>query len=194
MKAISLLQPWASLVVDGHKLIETRSFGTKYRGELLIHVSLGKKYGKLSCRELCYTEPFNSIIGSGKGFDQLPFGAIIGKVDLIDVIPTFEVTEPGTTKIFKGEQVWSITKQEIAFGDYGPNRYAWLLANPVKFAKPIPAKGKLSIWDFDMPDHIHMALANGHARFPSPPDQETVDAVNNMAQRAFKSLKKSSNL
>ncbi len=39
MKAISILQPWASLVALGHKKIETRSWNTKYRGELLIHAS-----------------------------------------------------------------------------------------------------------------------------------------------------------
>lgn len=39
MKVISLLQPWASLVILGHKKIETRSWNTKYRGDLLIHAS-----------------------------------------------------------------------------------------------------------------------------------------------------------
>ena len=42
MKAISLLQPWASLVVMGAKTIETRGWGTKYRGPILIHASKGK--------------------------------------------------------------------------------------------------------------------------------------------------------
>jgi len=42
MKAISLLQPWATLVVTGVKTIETRSWGTKYRGPILIHASQGK--------------------------------------------------------------------------------------------------------------------------------------------------------
>jgi activating signal cointegrator 1 len=32
MKAISLLQPWATLVVMGVKKIETRNLGTKYHG------------------------------------------------------------------------------------------------------------------------------------------------------------------
>ena len=42
MKVISVLQPWASLIVMGAKKIETRSWQTKYTGELLIHASLGK--------------------------------------------------------------------------------------------------------------------------------------------------------
>lgn len=43
MKVISIMQPWATLIVLGHKKIETRSWNTKYRGEILIHASAGKK-------------------------------------------------------------------------------------------------------------------------------------------------------
>lgn len=40
MKAITLHQPWASLVAEGVKTIETRSWSTKYRGPLVIHAGL----------------------------------------------------------------------------------------------------------------------------------------------------------
>lgn len=36
MKALSLKQPWANLIASGQKTIETRLWGTDYRGELLI--------------------------------------------------------------------------------------------------------------------------------------------------------------
>ncbi len=39
MKALSLRQPWASLIADGHKTIETRTWRTHYRGPLAIHAS-----------------------------------------------------------------------------------------------------------------------------------------------------------
>ena len=42
MKVISLLEPWASLVKEEVKTIETRSWQTKYRGELYIHASKRK--------------------------------------------------------------------------------------------------------------------------------------------------------
>ncbi len=42
MKAISLLQPWATLVMMGVKTIETRNLGTKYQGPILMHASQGK--------------------------------------------------------------------------------------------------------------------------------------------------------
>ena len=39
MKAISLKQPWASLIVSGRKTIELRTWNTKFRGEFYIHAS-----------------------------------------------------------------------------------------------------------------------------------------------------------
>lgn len=133
MKTLSLLQPWASLVIMGKKTIETRSWQTAYRGNLLIHASLGKK-GHL----LCVHPPFSTYI---KNFRQLPFGAIIGSVVLEDVVPVdlLPVT-PSTLAL--------LTLEEKAFGDYTRGRYAWLLANPVAFHKPIPIKGSLGLWNY----------------------------------------------
>ena len=42
MKAISIRQPWAWLIVNGYKDIENRSWNTKYRGPVLIHASAAK--------------------------------------------------------------------------------------------------------------------------------------------------------
>lgn len=87
MKAISLLQPWASLVVMGAKKIETRSWNTKYRGELLIHASAGKtKEGRNLAK---YNSDFYDALKTEYdvfGLYDLPFGAIIGKVNLIDTV------------------------------------------------------------------------------------------------------------
>lgn len=44
MKAISIRQPWAWLIVNGHKDIENRSWRTKYRGQVLVHASQGVKW------------------------------------------------------------------------------------------------------------------------------------------------------
>lgn len=42
MKALSIKQPWAWMIAKGHKTIETRTWATKYRGDLLIAASKGK--------------------------------------------------------------------------------------------------------------------------------------------------------
>ena len=69
MKALSLKQPWAELVVSGRKTIELRNWNTTFRGEFLVHASLSPN--KDAMKRL--------------GFDDLPLGCIVGKATLVDV-------------------------------------------------------------------------------------------------------------
>lgn len=41
VKALSILQPWAWLIVNGHKDIENRKWRTAFRGDVLIHAGKG---------------------------------------------------------------------------------------------------------------------------------------------------------
>ena len=114
MKALSLLQPWASLVLIGVKEIETRSWSTSYRGPLLIHSSKGKA-GEIFADEL----PFKKYITD---FKNLPFGYIVGKVTLTDVIRI----GTGLLSYANDETLNKLSMEEKAFGDYSPGRFAWL--------------------------------------------------------------------
>jgi len=138
MKAISLLQPWATLMVIGAKRVETRSWNTKYRGPLLIHASMGLSK---ECRQLCQEDPFNQFITN---VDDLPRGAIIGMANLKGTGPTERFKSLGTTELIHIPNI----VQELAFGDYRPNRYGWYCEDAVQFKTPIPCKGALSLWDF----------------------------------------------
>ncbi len=133
MKAISLLQPWATLIVIGVKTIETRSWRTQHRGNILIHASLGKT-GSIFASE----PPFKKYIPD---FTKLSFGAIIGQATITGVerIESLGISD---------ELMNRLTMEEKAFGDYTEGRYAWLLEDFMQFEKPIPAKGMLSIWDY----------------------------------------------
>lgn len=135
MKTLSLLQPWASLVVMGKKKIETRSWKTDYRGPLLIHASLGKK-GSILATDF----PFKKHISE---FNDLPFGAIIGIVLLEDVIPIEQL-------FLSDHEMATLTMEEKAFGDYSKGRYAWMLTDPQIFEKPLPVKGALRLWEFNL--------------------------------------------
>ena len=130
---LSLLQPWASLVVMGLKTIETRSWQTAHRGELLIHASLGRK-GKI----MTTNPPFLKYIPD---FDALPFGAIIGQVQLDEIVPVEQL-------LYSDLKLAALTLEEKAFGDYPAGRYAWLLSEPIIFDEPIQVKGGLGIWKF----------------------------------------------
>lgn len=140
VKVISLLQPWATLVVIGAKKIETRSWNTFYRGKILIHASKGKAAGM----NLWFLDPFNKYI---KDFNALPFGAIIGSCEITKT----ELTSVAEHRLLNDR----FNLDEIHFGDYSKGRHAWHLKNPVQFAAPIPAKGSLSIWQYDMPEDFY---------------------------------------
>lgn len=154
MKVISVLQPFASLIVTGAKIIETRSWATKYRGEILIHASAGKQYTKLPVSDpLC--RHYIDLMDQNKidPINKLPFGAIIGKVKIIDCIKTSDIQlmkDANTPLKVNGENAPKHFGQEFAFGDYTTGRYGWILSDPVKFDTPIPAKGKLGIWTTDL--------------------------------------------
>ena len=89
MKAISIKQPWASLIVHGVKDIENRTWKcpNKYIGNrVLIHASGSHKEGwRLDNNQSLALKQSGSILCQ-TDFDKLPFGAIIGSVKIIDCV------------------------------------------------------------------------------------------------------------
>lgn len=85
MKAISVRQPWASMIAQGSKTIETRIWPTKYRGDLLIVSSKKPK------------------------IDNLPAGQALCIVELTDCQPMQVADEPlARCKWYKGAWTWVI--------------------------------------------------------------------------------------
>lgn len=89
MKALSIRQPWAWLIIHGGKDIENRSWHTKFRGRFLVHASNG-----MTRKE--HAEAYQFFLESGAGqppFDfpsveDLQRGGIIGSVELVDSLDT----------------------------------------------------------------------------------------------------------
>jgi hypothetical protein len=204
VRCITLTQPFATLLVTGLKKNETRPFHIanpkilqqiKEHG-LYIHAGVSKNVKidgkKVNCRELCNTKYFKEAIGGGNGYDKLPFGAIIGKVDYnSEWAPTEDINLlSNTARRFQHD--WkTITDKEFAFGDYGPERYAWKLENPVQFGAIIPCAGQLGVWEYDMPEHFHIPNQYGsHATVSGPVDNKTMAAINTLADVAYNTLKK----
>ena len=102
MKALSLWQPWASLMVAGKKSCETRTWPLYHRGPLLIHAA--KKWDS-DLAFIAAGRPFQAAI-KAMGFTVeateeaakrgwgMPFGAIVGRVDVVECYPTEEVSAP----------------------------------------------------------------------------------------------------
>src|SRR5690242_7565318 len=93
MKALTLRQPWATLVALEAKRTETRSWRTPYRGSLAIHAA---KTMTKAASSLCWEEPFRTALEAG-GYRAedgptinpfgLPLGAMIAIAVLIDIQP-----------------------------------------------------------------------------------------------------------
>ncbi len=143
MKALSLYQPWATLVVIGAKRIETRSWRTSYRGAISIHASSSRRN---QARLLAYQKPFYPLLEqAGISPLELPFGAIIGTVKLFDCVPI----TGGLPNLPAG--YWQ-RDDELLLGDYSPGRWAWLFTDPQRLPQPVPHRGKMGLYRLDGPD------------------------------------------
>lgn len=150
--AITVKQPWASLIVEGINDIENRTWPCpqKYIGKrVLIHVGMDDllkkvKYGDTI--QFMTDEQIEAIVRQRKGTEifgtRLPNGAIIGSVEIVDCVINYQ-------------SIWAEKSEGIAIGGHifvhkPENKpiYNWVLANPIKFPEPIPCKGKLSFWDY----------------------------------------------
>lgn len=146
MKALSLTEPWATLVVTGEKQFETRSWKTSFRGTIAIHAAKGfPRYAQ----DLAKMSPFReSLAKHGAQMKNISvwsfaFGAIIGTVDIVEMIPTEQMQ-------------FALHGNEEFFGDYSPNRWAWKLANPQRLSTPIYCRGALSLWT--VPEEIEAKI------------------------------------
>jgi len=126
MKVLSIKEPFATLIKDGVKIYETRSWRTNYRGEIYIHASLS-----LSKSER--VESANKYLKS-----EIKPGFILCKCELVDCIPMTD------------EFIKYINEEtsEYDYGLYSEGRYAWKLKVLEVLEEPIPAKGKLGIWNY----------------------------------------------
>ena len=130
MKVLSLTEPYATLIKNGIKTIETRSWKTNYRGKLYIQASSTK-----IPKEYKNNEELMNLVD----INCLNYGNIICSCELVDCI---EMTNEFIEKIKKN-------KNEYITGVYAVGRYAWILKNIKILDKPIKAKGHLGILNLE---------------------------------------------
>lgn len=145
MMALTLLQPWASLVAIGAKRYETRGWWTSYRGPLVITASKGFP---MDCKRLAYkNEPFSSVLHAGGYTNVNSLIAVCGHalcvVDLMDCIRT-----QGYAPRFASHPP---AEHEEAFGNYTTGRVAWITTNLRRLTSPIPVTGARGVWPL-LPD------------------------------------------
>jgi len=135
-RAISLTQPWATLMAIGAKRVETRGWNTHFRGWVAIHAA---KTFPPECRALLNHYHFDAALDdAGVDRDALPLGQILAVAKIIDCKPT--------------EQTGSeIGEREFAFGNYAPDRFAIFTTDVRRLKTPITTRGALSIWRLSSP-------------------------------------------
>lgn len=140
IKTATLWDPWGTLVSLNEKGYETRSWATRYRGPLAIHVAQRWQADQL---QMVQQEPYRSVL-SRHGFlgaTDFPLGCVVAVVDLTAVFRTEDVRR-------------DLSHQELAFGDYRNGRFAWKLENLRKLPKPVLAKGAQGLWWWDVPINL----------------------------------------
>ncbi len=131
MRVLSLKEPYATLIKEKKKLVETRSWKTNYRGTLYIHASMTKP-SKVDLENI----ELMSLVENKK----MNYGNIICKCNLVDCI---YMTQDYINSIKKNNY------QEYICGEYQVGRYAWILENIEVLNRPIKAKGHLGIWKYE---------------------------------------------
>lgn len=130
MKALSIRQPWASLIAEGHKTMELRTRKTNYRGPLAIHAS--KQDSPTRVYRAIY-KTFNVDLFN----IDMPRGAIIAVVRLNAVISL--------------DGLWYDNHLHSHMCDkryFEPVKYGWVLTDIKRLDIPIPRKGQLGLWEW----------------------------------------------
>lgn len=142
MKVLSVWQPYAQLLATGYKHIETRSWRTNYRGEILIHAAK-KPYAQVE--RLMTAESKKQVrdtlrLDSTDWNDQIRTGAIIGKAKLTDC----KLIDDAYFQFMK-----DLCPEEFLYGDFMPGRYAWVFEEPELFKNPLSISGRQGLWNWN---------------------------------------------
>lgn len=176
MKALTLHQPWASLVAVGAKTIETRSWSTSYRGPLAIHAArrpMGDAEHSLWWECIAALKGVSDRAGVWAMSDHpshpLPLGCVVATCELVDILPIVKEGDftTGVEPVIAQRAMWAtgltllkwpgnegdpqvgndITDQ-LPYGDFTPGRYAWMLDNVALLERPAPATGRQRLWEW----------------------------------------------
>lgn len=126
MKTLSIRQPWAELIVQGRKTLELRTWTVKYRGPLAIHASQTVE------REAC--------LAHGLDPDLATAGAVIGVVDLVEIVELDAASYAARRGEHLADEEWG-----------GGPLYGWRLANPQPLADPMPVRGRMGLFEVELP-------------------------------------------
>jgi hypothetical protein len=131
MKALTISEPFASLIINLEKWVENRTWYTSYRGPLAIHAGKGTQY--LDKEQL----------------KDYPAGCVIGTCDLVGCYEKRSIMQWADWSPQSKPDGCSRTWAQLVGHKHTEGPYCFLIENVVKFDTPIPAKGKQGFWEWD---------------------------------------------
>jgi hypothetical protein len=134
MKAITISQPFASLIASGEKWVENRHWSTNYRGPLAIHAGKGLQY--LTKGELA----------------EYDTSKVIAIAQLQTCLQITEIRDMGRSAL-KGAIVAgsSVTWSQLNDHQHTEGPYCWVLGD-IRRIEPIAATGKQGLWEWIQPE------------------------------------------
>lgn len=123
-KAITICQPWAWLIVSGHKTVENRSWPATYRGPLWIHAGKSK----------AWLHACDGVPGL-PGRKELVYGAVLGRVDLVGCLPLRE---------YQAQR----KREGLGPDPFASGPWCHVYAN-ARAIEPVSVGGSLSFWWWD---------------------------------------------
>lgn len=147
MKALTVQQLYANLIMSGDKQFETRSRLTKHRGQLAIHAAkapIGNswerhlwEWGQLFRETGLASCSIHAAI-------HAPYGVVLGIVNVVDAYPVTSLAH-------------KITERELSLGWYREGWYAWKLEVAEVFEYPVAARGNVGLWNWEMTPELEKA-------------------------------------
>lgn len=134
MRALTIWQPYASLVAMGHKRVETRSWPTSHRGMLAIHASvfrddfLRQSHGTI--QNLLRQRELRSL----PAWEAMPFGAVVAVAELVYCVQ------------FTAENFDQFSTLEHELGYIATGRFGWVLTAVRPLDRPVPCRGANGVW------------------------------------------------
>ncbi len=125
MKAITISQPFASLIASGEKFVENRTWPTNYRGPLAIHAGKGTQY---LCRE---------------SLADYPTGCVIAVANLVACVSREDLRSRGHGDLIGSRFVVDINRHKHTEGPW-----CWILED-VRPVEPVPVTGKQGLWNWE---------------------------------------------
>lgn len=146
MKAISIWQPFATLIVRGFKIFETRTWPAPKS-------VIGQRIGIASTKALrpeqrahFHDEEFQTNyqrLGLPERLEDLPHGFMLGTA-IVDSV-----------ELMTEEFLEEVSNEEKSYGWWQEGFYAWRMASPEVFQRPIPVRGAQGLYEWRNPDEVH---------------------------------------